>query len=102
MREISIKLRSRNGTARALGGNAAFVFPDQTLEMDYDGLSTHEDSAESYTCNTANGNETQKIQWGQVTGSNNGTFTDTGSRRIHHELHLRVEHDLECDRESFR
>jgi len=59
----------------SIGGNASFVFPDQTLEMDYDGLSTHEDSAESYTWNTANGNETQKIQWGQVTGSNNGTFT---------------------------
>ncbi len=62
-----------------LGSNAAFVFPDQTLEMDYDGLGTHDDSAESYTWNDANGNQTQKIQWGQVTGSNNGTFTDTGS-----------------------
>jgi RHS repeat-associated protein len=63
----------------SLGGNAAFVFPDQTLKMDYDGLSTHKDSAESYTYSTATGNQTQKIQWGQVTGSNDGTFTDTGS-----------------------
>lgn len=62
-----------------LGGNAAFVFPDQTLEMDYDGLVTHSDLAEAYTYNTSTGNKTQKIQWGQVTGSSNGTFTDTGS-----------------------
>ena len=68
----------------SLGSNAAFVFPDDTLEMDYDGLSSHEDSAESYTWNAANGNETQKIQWGQVTGNNNGTFTPSvgGSKQF--------------------
>jgi hypothetical protein len=54
------------------GGNAAFVFPDQTIEMDYDGLSTHKDSAESYTWDVTNGNEIQKVQWGQVTESNDG------------------------------
>jgi RHS repeat-associated protein len=58
----------------SLGGIAAFAFPDQMLEMDYDGTSTHQDLAESYLYNTSTGNETQKIQWGQVTGSNNGTF----------------------------
>lgn len=63
----------------SLGGNAAFVFPDQTVELDYDGLSTHEDKAESYTYSSSTGNQTQKIQWGQVTGNNNGTFTDTGT-----------------------
>ena len=62
-----------------IGGNAAFVFPDTTLEMDYDGLSTHEDSAASYTWNTANGNETQKVQWGQVFGNSDGTFSSTSS-----------------------
>jgi RHS repeat-associated protein len=61
------------------GVNSTFVFPDQTLEMDYDGLSTHEDSVESYTWNTANGNETQKVRWGQVTGSNDGTFVPLAS-----------------------
>jgi len=62
------------------GGNAAFVFPDQTVEMDYDGLGTHNDSAESYTYSASTGNETQKIQWGQVTGNTNGTFaTSTAS-----------------------
>jgi RHS repeat-associated protein len=58
----------------SLGSNAAYVFPDQTLEMDYDGLSTHQDLAESYAWNMATGNETQKIQWGQVTGSSTGAF----------------------------
>jgi RHS repeat-associated protein len=56
------------------GGNAAYVFPDNTLELDYDGLSTHEDSADSYTWNETDGNQTQQIQWGQVTGSSTGAF----------------------------
>jgi len=59
----------------SLGGNAAYVFPDQMLEMDYDGLATHQELAESYTWNTATGNQTQKIQWGQVTGTSTGAFS---------------------------
>ena len=59
----------------SLGGNAAYVFPDQTLTMDYEGSSSHDDSAESFAWNSANGNKTQDIQWGQVTGSGTGAFT---------------------------
>jgi RHS repeat-associated protein len=62
-----------------LGGNAAFVFPDQTVEMDYDGLSTHADKAESYTYGTSTGNLTQNIQWGQVNASSSGAFATTTS-----------------------
>lgn len=73
------KLTITKWDSASLGGNAAFVFPDQTLEMDYDGLGTHKDSAEAYTFSTSTGNQTQKIQWGQVNGNSNGTFTDTGT-----------------------
>ena len=69
------KLTVTKWDSASLGGNAAYVFPDDTLEMDYDGTSTHQDLAESYTWNTANGNQTQNIQWGQVTGSSTGAFT---------------------------
>ncbi len=62
-----------------LGGNASYVFPDQTVEMDYDGLSTHADKAESYTYSTSTGNLTQKIQWGEVTASSSGAFATTTS-----------------------
>ena len=48
-------------------------------EMDYDDLSTHEDSAASSTYSASTGNISQKIQWGQVVGSNNGTFTPTST-----------------------
>ena len=53
------KLTITKWDSASLGGNAAYVFPDQSLEMDYDGLSTHQDSAESYAYNTSNGNQTQ-------------------------------------------
>jgi len=65
--------------AYALGGNAGFVKLATTTEKDYDGLSTHADKAESYTYDNATGNQTQRIQWGQVTANDDGTFTDTGT-----------------------
>jgi hypothetical protein len=68
------KLTITKWDSTSTGGNAAYVFPDQTLEMDYDGLSTHQDSADSYTWNATTGNQTQQIQWGQVTGSSTGAF----------------------------
>src|SRR5207302_1939127 len=63
----------------SLGGNAAFVKLASSTEADYDSLSTHNDLAESYAYATSTGNRTQKIQWGQVTANDDGTFTDTGS-----------------------
>jgi RHS repeat-associated protein len=62
-----------------LGGNAAFVFLDQTVSSEYDGGTSHKDAAETHTYDDATGNETQIIQWGQVTGSDDGSFGDTGS-----------------------
>jgi RHS repeat-associated protein len=58
---------------------AGFVKLAQTETFAYDGQATHKDKAESYTYNNANGNQAQKVEYGQVTGSDDGTFTDTGS-----------------------
>ncbi len=63
----------------SLGGNAAFVKLASTTEMDYDGLGTHKDIAESYAYDPLTGNQTQKVQWGQVNANDDGTFTDTGT-----------------------
>lgn len=54
---------------------ADLVKLDQTLTSEYDGGSGHKDSAIAYTYNTSNGNTTQKTEYGQVTGSDDGTFS---------------------------
>ncbi|MDB5225183.1 MAG: hypothetical protein JWL87_135 [Candidatus Adlerbacteria bacterium] len=61
------------------GGEARFVKTTQALEQEYDGDSDHKDKAVSYAYNNTNGNLVQKIDWGEVTGSGDGTFSDTGS-----------------------
>src|SRR5579859_180079 len=63
----------------SLGGNAAFVKLATSTELDYDGLSTHKDSATTFAYDNTTGNQTQKVQWGQVNANDDGTFTDTGS-----------------------
>jgi RHS repeat-associated protein len=63
-------------------GVRVFVKLADTVTFTYDGDSDHKEKAESYTYNTANGNISQKIDWGEVTGSNDGTFSDTGSDKF--------------------
>ncbi|MEN6537886.1 MAG: SpvB/TcaC N-terminal domain-containing protein [Bryobacteraceae bacterium] len=65
-----------------LGNDAAFVKLAQTVESAYDGDVTHKDKAESYTYDNTDGNLTQKVEWGEVTGSDDGTFSDTGSDKL--------------------
>jgi len=67
-------------------GDAGFVKLIQTTEMDFDGLETHKDKAESYTYDNGNGNLTQKIEWGQVNANDDGSFTDTGSDKYTTEI----------------
>ncbi len=62
-----------------LGNDRDFVKLTQTIDSAYDGNTSHKDKAETYTYDNANGNLTQKITWGEVTGSDNGTYTDTGA-----------------------
>lgn len=62
-----------------LGTGANFVKNTQVMQLDYDGDGDHRDLAESYAYNDTNGNLTQKIEWGEVIGAADGTFSDTGS-----------------------
>ncbi|MDD5341005.1 MAG: carbohydrate binding domain-containing protein [Patescibacteria group bacterium] len=62
-----------------LGDDNAFVKLTQTISSAYDGDTTHKDKAETYAYDDDSGNLTQKISWGEVSGSDDGTFTDTGS-----------------------
>lgn len=54
----------------------------QKIDLSYDGDSDHRDTAESYTYENTYGNLTQQISWGEVTGSGDGTYTDTGSDKF--------------------
>jgi len=51
----------------------------QSLTLSYDGDGDHKDSAESFSYDSGSGNLTQHKKWGEVLGSGNGTFSDTGS-----------------------
>ena len=62
-----------------LGNGRKFVKLARTVEFDYDGNETHREKAETYTYNDSTGNLTQKVVWGEVTGNDDGTFTDVGT-----------------------
>ncbi len=66
----------------SLGNNANFVRNTQSLELAYDGDSDHTDQAQTYAFSTTTGNMSEKVEWGAVTGSANGTFTDTDSDKF--------------------
>ncbi len=51
----------------------------QKVDMEYNGDGTHKDRAETYTYDNASGNLTEKKEWGEVTASDDGSFSDTGS-----------------------
>lgn len=61
--------------------NSHFVTKKDVLELNYDGNSTHNDRATSYQYDSS-GNVTQKMDWGQVTGSEDGTFIDVNTDAV--------------------
>ncbi len=63
-------------------GKANFVKKTQSTKLSYDGDSDHADKAETYTYDDSTGNLTQKVEWGKVTGSSDGSFSDTGSDKF--------------------
>lgn len=65
--------------ASANGAGSEFVKLAQTVDSEYNGDASHKDKAESYAYDNTNGNQTQKVEYGQVTGNDDGTFTDTGT-----------------------
>lgn len=62
-----------------LGNDRDFAYATQTLELLYDADSDHRDHAVTYTYDTASGNLTQVKDWGLVTGSDSGTYSDSGT-----------------------
>jgi Insecticide toxin TcdB middle/N-terminal region/Salmonella virulence plasmid 65kDa B protein/FG-GAP-like repeat len=62
-----------------LGGTRYFVFPQSTVSSAYASGGTHRDSANKNIYENTYGNIIQKLQYGEVTGSDDGTFSDTGT-----------------------
>jgi RHS repeat-associated protein len=62
-----------------LGGTRYFVFPQSTVSSAYASGGTHRDSANKTIYENTYGNIIQKLQYGEVTGSDDGTFSDTGT-----------------------
>ncbi len=65
-----------------LGNGRKFVKLVQNLAMTYDGDSDHRDTATTYAYDDSTGKLTQRVDWGEVTGADAGTFTDTGSDKL--------------------
>ncbi|MBI3337179.1 MAG: VCBS repeat-containing protein, partial [Candidatus Staskawiczbacteria bacterium] len=65
-----------------LASGSKFVKLVQSVNYTFDGNATHRDTAESYIYDNSNGNLTQKIQWGEVAGQDNGTFSDIGQDKF--------------------
>ena len=59
-----------------LGNERDFVKRVQTMDFAFDGDADDREKAETYGYNNTNGNLTTRVEYGEVTGSNNGTFTD--------------------------
>jgi RHS repeat-associated protein len=59
-----------------LGDDNDFVYLSQDLTMTYDGDNSHKDNASAYTYDSTTGNLTTSTQYGEVTGSEDGSFTD--------------------------
>ncbi len=71
-------LNRTNYTETSLGGTSKSILVSSEVSLQYDGVSSHTDKATAYTYDTY-GNKTQEVQYGQVTGAADGTFTDTGT-----------------------
>lgn len=54
----------------------------QTVARTFDGDQTHKDRASSYSYDSDTGNLVSATDWGEVTGADNGTFTDVGTDKI--------------------
>ncbi len=64
---------------QALTNGRQFVALARITHMTYDGDGTHKDKASTFAYASSTGNLTQKINLGEVTASNDGTFSDTGT-----------------------
>lgn len=79
----NIYLRTVNKWDRYdLGSGRNFVKNVRTTELTYDGDSDHKDKTEEYIYDNTYGNLIQKVEWGEVIGSSDGSFTDTGTDKF--------------------
>jgi RHS repeat-associated protein len=62
-----------------LGDDRNFVKLAQTVTFAYDGDSDHREIGRTYAYDDDTGNLTEKVEYGEVSGSDDGTFTDTGT-----------------------
>ena len=71
-------LTRKNYVEDNIGGYSNSVLIESELTMQYDGTGSHLDSAVGYQYDSF-GNLTQKTDWGEVVGTSEGSFTDTGT-----------------------
>ena len=76
-----------------LGDDRDFVKLTQTTTFAYDGDSDHREIGTTFAYDDDTGNLTEKVEYGEVSGSDNGTFTDTGTDKRTTTDHLRRKHD---------
>ncbi len=62
-----------------LGSGNDFVKLTRSTEFAYDGDSDHKEKSSTYTYDNTYGNLTQIVDYGEVSGSDDGTFTDSGT-----------------------
>jgi RHS repeat-associated protein len=62
-----------------IGTNHDFAKLVRETVLNYDGDSDHADTTTEFTYDNTNGNQLTKTEYGQVTGSTNGSYTDTGT-----------------------
>lgn len=65
-----------------LSNGARLIKLAQTIDFTFDGDTAHKDKAVAFAYDDTNGNIIQKIEYGQVNGNNDGTFTDIGSDKF--------------------
>jgi hypothetical protein len=63
----------------SLTSDRDYVKLTESVSFAHDGNSDHRDIGTAFTYDNDSGNLLEKIEYGEVTGSDNGTFTDTGS-----------------------
>lgn len=63
----------------SLSSGRTFLKKVRSTEFTYDGDSDHKDKATTFSYDDTIGNLSEKIEYGEVTGGDDGSFTDTGT-----------------------
>lgn len=76
------KLKINRYATSSLGNGSTYVRSDRETTFAYDGDSDHRDTAVEYTYDTNKGVLLSKIDWGEVSASSDGSFSDvSGDKR---------------------